>query len=132
MHLMYIARFSYEVLPVNRQRAIDFIRQEVEAARINGLNSRLLVPFTRGPSGPALQFEIELTSLDELDRFRSRGLGSSEETAQLFIPSARSYSSRPASRFCESRSEAPSCSFRGWEATSFLMVARRDRTAPAG
>ena len=46
---MYIARFSYEVLPVNRQRAIDFIRQEVEAARINGLNSRLLVPFTRGP-----------------------------------------------------------------------------------
>ena len=78
---MYIARFSYEVLPVNRQRAIDFIRQEVEAARINGLNSRLLVPFTRGPSGPALQFEIELTSLDELDRFRSRG--SSEETGQL-------------------------------------------------
>ena len=31
---MSIARFSYEVLPVNRQRAIDFIRQEVEAARI--------------------------------------------------------------------------------------------------
>ena len=28
---MYIARFSYEVLPVNRQRAIDFIRQEVES-----------------------------------------------------------------------------------------------------
>ena len=72
-----------EVLPVNRQRAIDFIRQEVEAGRINGLNSRLLVPFTRGPSGPALQFEIELASLDELDRFRSRGLGSSEETAEL-------------------------------------------------
>ena len=41
------------------------------------------MPFTRGPSGPALQFEIELTSLDELDQFRSRGLGSSEETAQL-------------------------------------------------
>jgi hypothetical protein len=80
---MYIARFSYEVLPVNRQRAIDFIRQEVEAARINGLNSRLLVPFTRGPSGPALQFEIELTNLNELDQFRSRGLGSSEETGQL-------------------------------------------------
>ena len=58
-------------------------RQEVEAARINGLNSRLLVPFTRGPSGPALQFEIELTSLDDLDQFRSRGLGSSEETAEL-------------------------------------------------
>ena len=29
---MYLARFSYDVLPVNRQRAIDFIRREVEAA----------------------------------------------------------------------------------------------------
>ena len=26
---MYLARFSYDVLPVNRGRAIDFIRQEV-------------------------------------------------------------------------------------------------------
>ena len=39
---MYLARFSYDVLPVNRQRAIDFIRREVEAARGNGLNARLL------------------------------------------------------------------------------------------
>ena len=80
---MYIARFSYEVLPVNRQRAIDFIRKEVEAAKSEGLNARMLVPFTRGPAGAALQFEIELTSLDQLDQFRSRGLGSSEETGQL-------------------------------------------------
>jgi len=80
---MYIARFSYEVLPVNRQRAIDFIRKEVEAAMSEGLNARMLVPFTRGPAGAALQFEIELTSLDQLDQFRSRGLGSSEETGQL-------------------------------------------------
>ncbi len=35
---MYLARFSYDVLPVNRQRAIDFIRREVEAARSEGLN----------------------------------------------------------------------------------------------
>ena len=28
---MYLARFSYDVLPANRQRAIDLIRREVEA-----------------------------------------------------------------------------------------------------
>jgi hypothetical protein len=80
---MYIARFSYDVLPVNRQRAIDFIRKELKAAEGNGLKARMLVPFTRGPAGAALQFEIELTSLDQLDQFRSRGLGSNEETGQL-------------------------------------------------
>jgi hypothetical protein len=77
---MYLARFSYDVLPVDRQRAIDFIRREVEAARGNGLNARMLVPLTRGQGGAALQFEVELTQLDQLDQFRSRGIGSSEET----------------------------------------------------
>ena len=77
---MYLARFSYDVLPVNRQRAIDFIRREVEAARSNGLNARLLVPLTRSHGGVALQFEVELTNLEQLDQFRSRGIGSSEET----------------------------------------------------
>ena len=75
---MYLARFSYDVLPVNRQRAIDFIRREVEAARGNGLNARLLVPLTRGHGdGAALQFEVEL---QKLDQFRNRGIGSSKET----------------------------------------------------
>ncbi len=77
---MYLARFSYDVLPINRQRAIDFIRREVEAARRSGLNARLLVPLTRGQGGAALQFEVELTHLDQLDSFRHRGAGSSEET----------------------------------------------------
>jgi hypothetical protein len=77
---MYLARFSYDVLPVNRQRAIDFIRREVEAARNNGLNARLLVPLTRGQGGAALQFEVELTNLDQLDQFRSHGVGSGQET----------------------------------------------------
>ena len=27
-----------------------------------------------------MQFEVELTSLDQLDQFRSRGVGSSQET----------------------------------------------------
>ena len=77
---MYLARFSYEVLPVHRQPAIEFVRREVEAARADGLNARLLVPLTRGQGGAALQFEIELTSLDQLDRFRHRGVGSRQET----------------------------------------------------
>jgi hypothetical protein len=52
---MYIARFSYFVLPVNRQRAVDFIQREVKAAQSNQLTARLLVPLTRGPGGAALQ-----------------------------------------------------------------------------
>ena len=77
---MYLARFSYDVLPVNRQRAIDFIRREVEAAHGNGLDARLLVPLTRSHGGVALQFEVELTNLEQLEQFRSRGIGSSDET----------------------------------------------------
>ncbi len=59
---MYLARFSYDVAPLNRQRALDSIRHEVEAARKSGLNARILIPLTRAHGGPALQFEIELTS----------------------------------------------------------------------
>ena len=77
---MYLARFSYDVAPRNRQRALDTIRREVEAARHRGLDARILIPLTRAHDGPALQFEIELTSLDELEEFRQRGVGSSEET----------------------------------------------------
>lgn len=54
---MYLARFSYDVLPVNRGRAMEFIQQEVKSARSKGLNARLLVPLTRGERGAALQFE---------------------------------------------------------------------------
>ena len=77
---MYIARFSYQVLPANRQRAVEFIRREVDAARKKNLNARLLVPLTRGPGGAALQFEVELTNLDQLDQFRKNAVGSPEET----------------------------------------------------
>ena len=72
---MYLARFSYDVLPANRQRAIDLIRREVEAARREGRNARLLVPLTRGQGGAALQFEVELGSLDQLERVRHGGGG---------------------------------------------------------
>jgi hypothetical protein len=77
---MYLARFSYDVLPANRQRAIEFIRREAAAAREKGLTARLLVPITRGQGGAALQFELQLTSLDQLDQFRQRGVSSDEET----------------------------------------------------
>lgn len=78
---MYIARFSYSVLPINRERAIDFIRREVEAARQKQLQARLLIPLTRGPGGAALQFEVELSSLDQFEQFRERGIQSEAETA---------------------------------------------------
>ena len=77
---MYLARFSYDVLPINRKRAVHFIRREVEAARADGLNARLVVPLTRGQGGAALQFEIELTDLDQLEQFRHRGVGSERDT----------------------------------------------------
>ena len=35
---MYIARFSYDVLPADRQQALDFIRQELKTAGDSGLN----------------------------------------------------------------------------------------------
>lgn len=79
---MYIARFSYDLLPINRQKAIAFIRREVEAAKQNGLSAKLLVPLTRAQDGAALQFEIELQSLDQLDQFRQRGVKSSQDTGE--------------------------------------------------
>ena len=80
---MYLARFSYDVLPTNRQRAIDLIRREVQAARRDGRNGRLLVPLTRGQGGAALQFEVELGSLDQLERVRHSGGDPGEDAASL-------------------------------------------------
>ncbi|ACL63157.1 hypothetical protein [Methylobacterium nodulans] len=79
---MFLARFSYDVLPVNRQQAIEHIRREIEAARANGLKARLLVPLTRVQRCAALQFEVELTNLDQLDQFRRGGVGSEGETSE--------------------------------------------------
>ena len=79
---MYVARFSYELLPANRRQDLEFIRRELEAARSSGLKGRILIPLTRGHGGgPALQFEVELANLDQLDQFRSRGVGSAEDTS---------------------------------------------------
>jgi hypothetical protein len=72
---MFLARFGYDVLPRHRDRALDLIRREVAAARTQGLAARLLVPLTRGEGGAALQFEVELSSLDQLEQVRHRGGG---------------------------------------------------------
>ena len=79
---MYIARFSYSVLPVNRERAIEFIHREVDAAARKQLKARLLVPLTRGHGGAALQFEVELANLDQFEQFRERGIQSDQETGR--------------------------------------------------
>ena len=79
---MYVARFSYSVLPINRQRALEFIHREVEAAQRKQLKARLLVPLTRGQGGAALQFEVELPTLDQFEQFRERGVESDEETGK--------------------------------------------------
>ena len=67
---MYLARFSYEIAPKNRQSALNSIRQEADAARAKRLTARILIPLTRAHGGAALQFEIELKSLDQLEEFR--------------------------------------------------------------
>jgi hypothetical protein len=77
---MYIIRFSYDFLPIHRQQAIDLIQREVEGARAQGLQARLLVPLTRAPGGPSLHYEIELDRLDLFDDFRSTGIGSAQAT----------------------------------------------------
>lgn len=77
---MYVARFSYDVAPVNRQRAIEFIQREVDAAARRNMKARLLVPLTRGQGGAALQFEVELASLDQFEDFRERGLETPKDT----------------------------------------------------
>lgn len=77
---MYVARFSYDLLPKDRERAIDFIGREVRAAQKAGKEARLLIPLTRCHGGPALQFEISLESLDDFERFRHQGIGSEQAT----------------------------------------------------
>src|SRR5918999_4384311 len=72
---MYVARFSYSIKPVDRERALALLGQEVEAARGQGLAARLLVPLTRPPGGAALQYELVLPNLDAFEAFREQGVG---------------------------------------------------------
>ena len=71
---MYVARFSYAIRPVDRDRAMELLGQEVEAAQGQGLQARLLVPLTRPSGGAALQYEVALPSLDAFETFREQGI----------------------------------------------------------
>src|SRR5690349_6834901 len=78
---MYLARFSYDVAPANRERALKSMHQELAAARKKGLEGRILIPLTRSHGGPALQFEVALTSLDQLEKFRHGAAASRDDTS---------------------------------------------------
>ena len=71
---MYVARFSYAIKPIDRDRALELLGQEVKAARDQGMEARLLVPLTRASGGAALQYEILLANLDAFETFREQGM----------------------------------------------------------
>ena len=73
---------SRAVSPVNRCKAIGNVQRESEAVGRSSLKSRLLVPITRAPGAPSLQFEVELKRLDKLEAFRSQGIGSKGATTK--------------------------------------------------
>jgi hypothetical protein len=75
-----MARFSYHIKPVDREKALALLAQEVNAARDHGLEARLLVPLTRAPGGAALQYELVLPDLDAFDAFREQGVGGEAST----------------------------------------------------
>jgi hypothetical protein len=79
---MYVARFSYAIKPVDRDRALELLHQEVAAAQKQGLDSRLLVPVTRASGGASLQYEVVLASLDALETFREEGVGGETKTRE--------------------------------------------------
>src|SRR5712671_312319 len=106
--IMYVARFSYDVMPANREQALDYIRGELQAARDSGLNGRILVPLTRGHGGgPALQFEVELANLDQLDQFAEASVRPKTHItgcaiSEKFSLRLRSMRERSAMRLCVS------------------------------
>jgi hypothetical protein len=77
---VYVARFSYSIKPIDRARALTLLKQEVSAARQQGLEARLLVPLTRPPFGAALQYEVVAPSLDAIEAFRDEGVGGTAGT----------------------------------------------------
>jgi hypothetical protein len=77
---MYVARFSYSIKPIDRERALALLSREVTTANEQGLQARLLVPLTRPPGGAALQYEIVVDNLDAIETFREQGVGGEADT----------------------------------------------------
>ena len=65
--------FPISIKPVDLERALALLGQEVEAARTQGMEARLLVPLTRPQGGPALQYELVLPNLDAFEASARRG-----------------------------------------------------------
>ena len=99
---MYIARFSYDIAPINRQRAIELIRREVETARSNNQSARLLIPLTRAHGAAALQFEVELLIWTNLIRFDIAVQGQRSRPPVGCASSAKCWSLRPQWKSCGS------------------------------
>ena len=92
---MFVIRFSYFLMPANRNKAIEMIRQEVEAAKAKGIESRLLIPLSRGRGGAALEYEIEVSQLDALEEFRHKAIGESEEITHGWMREFSDFLSEP-------------------------------------
>ena len=52
----------------------------VQAFPVASSEARLLVPLTRPPGGPALQYELVLPNLDTFEAFREEGVGGEDST----------------------------------------------------
>lgn len=84
---MYLIRFCYDCSPKDRNAVVAAIRKEIAAAADKGFAARLLVPQTRGRDAPALEYELELPSLDALDEFREHAIESSEDATHDWMRS---------------------------------------------
>ena len=98
---------------------------EVQAARSVGLDARLLIPLTRGEGGAALQFEVELTSFDQLDQFRQSGSARTTRRLGGCTTSVRSSYLRLRSRFCASIFRGDWCSRGPAVALYWRLLGRR-------
>ena len=76
---MYLVRFCYELKPTDRDTALKIVRREAQAAAEKGYTGRLLIPLTRGEGGAALEYELEVPSLDEIETFREAAIDSDED-----------------------------------------------------
>src|SRR5437899_10864075 len=126
--IMYVARFSYDVLPVNRQNALDFILGTMQAAQQSRLTARILVPLTRGQGGgAALQFEVELANLDQLDQFRNRGVGSSEDTGHWMHDFSKILTAPPCVEILRAEEQRSVAAHGASSAADVLDASRRPR-----
>jgi hypothetical protein len=92
---MYIARFCYDFAPKDRERALECIQREVDGAAALGLNARLLIPMTRPPGGAAVEFEVALENLDQLETLRHQGVRKSEQATGKWAHTLASIISHP-------------------------------------